>query len=234
MIEKKGGWKRNSRYHSITSVSHSPYAERMYGVTVRQRKCQDEIARLQKLQYDLQKLGRMPFSSPNEIIKFAVRFLNLVSFCQDAGYIQYQGPDKKESVDKFNLLLEKCGRETGWNTSRVGENVTLDNVIFGGPSMFNLPLRSARLWLSCNKGEKILLKYHNPIVIPHEVRQSLSPAEKHDFLMNALNNADTKEVIKTEELWVTEALVFKGQFPIFKIIKNNFDLACELIEQILV
>lgn len=217
------GWKRKS--HNWKVRTRGSYAYVMSAPFYTGRK--NELKRLKKLQRDLLNLGNVPDTSTG-IIKFGVKFMNLMSFFQDEGLLQYQPVEKDELVAVFNTLIDYCGRQPGqasWNQSSFGEHVTLDNVYFGG--VWGLPIKPARYWLSCSRKYQVLLTYHSAALA--------SPPKVHipkDY-ESLQKIAKSKDVVKSETLWATDALVLRGPHSVERFVKKNYDLTIAVLEKIL-
>ena len=101
-----------------------------------------ELKRLKKLFNDLIKLGNFPANDAKGVIRYSVKFFDIISSFQDEGYVKYLPDDLVEYVDTINEVIENCGRFPGqprWNPTNTGEKVTIDNMILGG--VFSLPIK---------------------------------------------------------------------------------------------
>lgn len=103
------------------------------------RKIEEE--RLINLKKHIEELGVCP---PNKAaFYFLVDFFNVVSEFQDAGKLIWV-----PNAERFNALIENVGRdEFGMNRTKMGEEVTLDNVYLG--NIFGLFTLTAREWVYC-------------------------------------------------------------------------------------
>lgn len=169
-----------------------------------------ERKRLEVLKKDLLALGTIP-KDPAGIIRFNVKFLDVLSKFQDQGYINYQPIAKKDEMETLNLLILKSGRQEPnskrWNHSKKGEKVTIHNVFYG--DIFGLPFKPASYWLAQPKSYKVTIDFHTALAID--------------------KNSDTS-IVSTKTQWVTEAIV-KAGVERFNI--NNYNVALTAINSLL-
>lgn len=222
------GWKKRT--------NHKPVKKERLSKLVRQNQIlkygDAEKKRLFQLQKDLLDLGPLPKDAV-ELIRFNVKFLNIISFFQDDGIIEYQPDDKESAVSLLNEILEKCGRQpdkTRWNQSEFGQPVTLDNVIYG--SVFGLPIKPARYWISCSRRKTIIIDYHNPLLVKKSVNH-LDVLNNSKLLEQMKKNLPADDVIYSKEIWITDAIVFHGDYSIERFTRNNLLLTLEALEELL-
>ena len=179
-----------------------------------------ELKRLKKLFNDLIKLGNFPANDAKGVIRYSVKFFDIISSFQDAGYVKYLPDDLAEYVDTINEVIENCGRFPGqprWNPTSVGEKVTIDNMILGG--VFNLPIKPARYWLNCSKSYTLTIDYHCPAIPKSKLPTKMTLAQ-----LSALIKDDkpvSSDVVKSEKVWATDALVFYGPYCLTRVVSTN-------------
>ena len=180
----------------------------------------NEFKRLKNLFNDLVKLGNFPANDARGVIRYSVKFFDIISFFQDDGYVQYLPDDLAEYVDTINEVIKNCGRFPGqprWNPTNTGEKVTIDNMILGG--VFSLPIKPARYWLNCSKSYTLTIDYHCPAIpktkLPTKITLThLSEIIKEDKPLSA-------DVVKSQKVWATDALVFYGPFCLSRVVATN-------------
>lgn len=180
-----------------------------YGEYVRKSLYPAEMKRLTRLKKALLKLGDLPKNDSKKIILYNVNFFDIISRFQDEGYLYYQPSKKKSISDRFNLYIRETGRQEApqkWNLTKKGEKVTTQNVIYGG--VFGLPMKPASYWLYLPKSQKIILDFRTALAV--------------DF--------QNSHVMKTEKMWITDALIKATVLPFTK--KNLKDIL-KLIEDLL-
>lgn len=179
-----------------------------------------ELKRLKKLLNDLIKLGNFPANDAKGVIRYSVKFFDIISSFQDAGYVEYLPDNMSEYASIINQVLKNCGRfpgQTCWNPTSVGEKVTIDNMVLGG--VFNLPIKPARYWLNCNRCYTLTIDYHCPAIpktkLPTKITLThLSEIIKEDKPLSA-------DVVKSQKVWATDALVFYGPFCLSRVVATN-------------
>lgn len=179
-----------------------------------------ELKRLKKLFNDLIKLGNFPANDAKGVIRYSVKFFDIISSFQDAGYVKYLPDDLAEYVDTINEVIENCGRFPGqprWNPTSVGEKVTIDNMILGG--VFSLPIKPARYWLNCAKSNTLTIDFHCPAIPKSDLPTKMTLAQ-----LSALIKDDkpvSSDVVKSKKVWATDALVFYGPYCLARVVATN-------------
>lgn len=180
----------------------------------------NEFKRLKNLFNDLVKLGNFPANDARGVIRYSVKFFDIISFFQDNGYVQYLPDDLAEYVNTINEVIENCGRFPGqprWNPTNTGEKVTIDNMILGG--VFSLPIKPARYWLNCSKSYTLTIDYHCPAIPKSKLPTKMTLAQ-----LSALIKDDkpvSADVVKSEKVWATDALVFYGPYCLARVVATN-------------
>ncbi len=180
----------------------------------------NEFKRLKNLFNDLVKLGNFPANDARGVIRYSVKFFDIISFFQDNGYVQYLPDDLAEYVDTINEVIKNCGRFPGqprWNPTNTGEKVTIDNMILGG--IFSLPIKPARYWLNCSKSYTLTIDYHCPAIPKSKLPTKMTLAQ-----LSALIKDDkpvSADVVKSEKVWATDALVFYGPYCLARVVATN-------------
>lgn len=180
----------------------------------------NEFKRLKNLFNDLVKLGNFPANDARGVIRYSVKFFDILSFFQDDGYVQYLPDDLAEYVDTINEVIKNCGRFPGqprWNPTNTGEKVTIDNMILGG--IFSLPIKPARYWLNCSKSYTLTIDYHCPAIPKSKLPTKMTLAQ-----LSALIKDDkpvSADVVKSEKVWATDALVFYGPYCLARVVATN-------------
>ena len=180
----------------------------------------NEFKRLKNLFNDLVKLGNFPANDARGVIRYSVKFFDILSFFQDDGYVQYLPDDLAEYVDTINEVIKNCGRFPGqprWNPTNTGEKVTIDNMILGG--IFSLPIKPARYWLNCSKSYTLTIDYHCPAIPKSKLPTKMTLAQ-----LSALIKDDkpvSADVVKSEKVWTTDALVFYGPYCLARVVATN-------------
>lgn len=180
----------------------------------------NEFKRLKNLFNDLVKLGNFPANDARGVIRYSVKFFDILSFFQDDGYVQYLPDDLAEYVDTINEVIKNCGRFPGqprWNPTNTGEKVTIDNMILGG--IFSLPIKHARYWLNCSKSYTLTIDYHCPAIPKSKLPTKMTLAQ-----LSALIKDDkpvSADVVKSEKVWATDALVFYGPYCLARVVATN-------------
>ena len=180
----------------------------------------NEFKRLKNLFNDLVKLGNFPANDARGVIRYSVKFFDILSFFQDDGYVQYLPDDLAEYVDTINEVIKNCGRFPGqprWNPTNTGEKVTIDNMILGG--IFSLPIKPARYWLNCSKSYTLTIDYHCPAIPKSKLPTTMTLAQ-----LSALIKDDkpvSADVVKSEKVWATDALVFYGPYCLARVVATN-------------
>lgn len=180
----------------------------------------NEFKRLKNLFNDLVKLGNFPANDASGVIRYSVKFFDIISFFQDNGYVQYLPDDLAEYVNTINEVIENCGRFPGqprWNPTNTGEKVTIDNMILGG--VFSLPIKPARYWLNCSKSYTLTIDYHCPAIPKSKLPTKMTLAQ-----LSALIKDDkpvSADVVKSEKVWATDALVFYGPYCLARVVATN-------------
>lgn len=180
----------------------------------------NEFKRLKNLFNDLVKLGNFPANDARGVIRYSVKFFDIISFFQDNGYVQYLPDDLAEYVNTINEVIENCGRFPGqprWNPTNTGEKVTIDNMILGG--VFSLPIKPARYWLNCSKSYTLTIDYHCPAIPKSKLPTKMTLAQ-----LSALIKDDkpvSADVVKSEKVWTTDALVFYGPYCLARVVATN-------------
>lgn len=158
----------------------------------------NEFKRLKNLFNDLVKLGNFPANDARGVIRYSVKFFDIISFFQDNGYVQYLPDDLAEYVNTINEVIENCGRFPGqprWNPTNTGEKVTIDNMILGG--VFSLPIKPVRYWLNCSKSYTLTIDYHCPAIPKSKLPTKMTLAQ-----LSALIKDDkpvSADVVKSEK-----------------------------------
>lgn len=190
-----------------------------------------ELRRLKRLLNDLIKLGNFPVNDAKGIIRYSVKFFNIISSFQDAGYVEYLPDNMKEYSDLINAVIENCGRFPGqprWNPTSKGETVTIDNFILGGA--FNLPIKPARFWLNCSRSYTLIIDYHCPAIIKQKLPDKISITE-----LSKIINSDkpvTPDVVDSKKVWVTDALVFYGPYCLSRVVTTNGAALIDVLRKI--
>lgn len=180
----------------------------------------NEFKRLKNLFNDLVKLGNFPANDARGVIRYSVKFFDILSFFQDDGYVQYLPDDLAEYVDTINEVIKNCGRFPGqprWNPTNTGEKVTIDNMILGG--VFSLPIKPARYWLNCSKSYTLTIDYHCPAIPKSKLPTKMTLAQ-----LSALIKDDkpvSADVVKSKKVWATDALVFYGPYCLARVVATN-------------
>ena len=180
----------------------------------------NEFKRLKNLFNDLVKLGNFPANDARGVIRYSVKFFDIISFFQDNGYVQYLPDDLAEYVDTINEVIKNCGRFPGqprWNPTNTGEKVTIDNMILG--DIFSLPIKPARYWLNCSKSYTLTIDYHCPAIPKSKLPTKMTLAQ-----LSALIKDDkpvSADVVKSEKVWATDALVFYGPYCLARVVATN-------------
>lgn len=180
----------------------------------------NEFKRLKNLFNDLVKLGNFPANDARGVIRYSVKFFDILSFFQDDGYVQYLPDDLAEYVDTINEVIKNCGRFPGqprWNPTNTGEKVTIDNMILGG--IFSLPIKPARYWLNCSKSYTLTIDYHCPAIPKSKLPTKMTLAQ-----LSALIKDDkpvSADVVKSEKVWAADALVFYGPYCLARVVATN-------------
>lgn len=180
----------------------------------------NEFKRLKNLFNDLVKLGNFPANDARGVIRYSVKFFDILSFFQDDGYVQYLPDDLAEYVDTINEVIKNCRRFPGqprWNPTNTGEKVTIDNMILGG--IFSLPIKPARYWLNCSKSYTLTIDYHCPAIPKSKLPTKMTLAQ-----LSALIKDDkpvSADVVKSEKVWATDALVFYGPYCLARVVATN-------------
>lgn len=180
----------------------------------------NEFKRLKNLFNDLVKLGNFPANDARGVIRYSVKFFDILSFFQDDGYVQYLPDDLAEYVDTINEVIKNCGRFSGqprWNPTNTGEKVTIDNMILGG--VFSLPIKPARYWLNCSKSYTLTIDYHCPAIPKSKLPTKMTLAQ-----LSALIKDDkpvSADVVKSKKVWATDALVFYGPYCLARVVATN-------------
>lgn len=82
--------------------------------------------------------------SADDIFEYLIEYFQICSDFQDEFGAIHHSPDY-QTMCEFNRILQNSGREKyGWNRTKKGEAVTLDNVYLG--NIFGLFTHSARTW----------------------------------------------------------------------------------------
>ena len=179
-----------------------------------------ELKRMKKLFNDLIKLGNFPANDARGVIRYSVNFFDIISSFQDTGYVKYLPDDLAEYVNTINEVIENCGRFPGqprWNPTSVGEKVTIDNMILGG--VFNLSIKPARYWLNCAKSNTLTIDSHCPAIPKSKLPTKITLAQ-----LSAMINGDkpiSADVIKSEKVWATDAIVFYGPYCLAQVVATN-------------
>ena len=180
----------------------------------------NEFKRLKNLFNDLVKLGNFPANDARGVIRYSVKFFDIISFFQDDGYVQYLPDDLAEYVDTINEVIKNCGRFPGqprWNPTNTGEKVTIDHMILGG--VFSLPIKPARYWLNCSKSYTLTIDYHCPAIPKSKLPTKMTLAQ-----LSALIKDDkpvSADVVKSKKVWATDALVFYGPYCLARVVATN-------------
>lgn len=180
----------------------------------------NEFKRLKNLFNDLVKLGNFPANDARGVIRYSVKFFDIISFFQDNGYVQYLPDEMAEYTDSINTVIKNCGRFPGqprWNPTNTGEKVTIDNMILGG--IFSLPIKPARYWLNCSKSYTLTIDYHCPAIPKSKLPTKMTLAQ-----LSALIKDDkpvSADVVKSEKVWATDALVFYGPYCLARVVATN-------------
>lgn len=180
----------------------------------------NEFKRLKNLFNDLVKLGNFPANDARGVIRYSVKFFDIISSFQDAGYVQYLPDEMAEYTDSINTVIKNCGRFPGqprWNPTNTGEKVTIDNMILGG--VFSLPIKPARYWLNCSKSYTLTIDYHCPAIPKSKLPTKMTLAQ-----LSALIKDDkpvSADVVKSEKVWATDALVFYGPYCLARVVATN-------------
>lgn len=201
------GWrKRKTNRYEIRNERLAKHQrlnlEAMYGP--------DERKRLEILKKDLLALGTIP-KDPAGIIRFNVKFLDVISQFQDQGYINYQPIAKRNEMETLNRIILSSGRQKPgskrWNRSKKGEKVTIHNVYYG--DVYGFPAMPASYWLSQPKSRKVTIDFHTAVAVDKNSESS---------------------IVSTKTQWVTEAIVQAG---IQRFTINNYNVALEAINSLL-
>lgn len=202
---RRSRWKeKNNRFrirNERLAKHHRLTLEAMYGPAERKR--------LEILRKDLLALGKIPKDAAG-ILRFNVKFLDVMSKFQDNGYISYQPISKKYEMDTLNQIILACGRKqdnTGWNRSKKCEKVTIHNVYYG--DIYGFSAKPASYWLSRPKSQMVTINSHTALAV--------------DF------NSDSS-IVSTKTQWITEAIVEAG---IDRFTVNNYTLTLDIIEDLL-
>lgn len=204
---RRSGWrkKKTNRYEIRNErlAKHQRLnLEAMYGP--------DERKRLEILKKDLLSLGTIP-KDPAGIIRFNVKFLDVMSRFQDQGYINYQPIAKRNEMETLNKIIFSSGRQKPdtkrWNRSKKGEKVTIHNVFYG--DVYGFPAKPASYWLSQPKSHKVTIDFHTALAVDANSEHS---------------------IVSTKTQWVTEAIVQAG---IQKFTINNYNVALAAINSLL-
>lgn len=151
---------------------------------------------LQNFREDLRTLGKPPsVHATKENILYCVAIFDIISKCQDSleGGIRIAPKKLEQLVTEFNNDLFYAGRHTPfdrkkdsiygdlpyWNTTEVGEQITVENIQFGPELGF--PRKPASYWLSLSKKKK------TTVTAVQEFKKGC--------------------IKKSQPMWVTEALV---------------------------
>lgn len=180
-----------------------------YSEWVRQQNYPKEIARVIRLEKELQKLGDFPSGNIKKIILYNVSFLNIVSQFQDNGYLKHQPKAMDDTQQLFNTTIKMSGRQDDpykWNYTKKGEKVTTLNVFYGG--VFGLPIKPASYWLSLPRTQKIGIDYHSKVAA----------------------NLSNSPVIAQKTLWQTQAIVEAG---VEKFTENNSQVLMRCVNKLL-
>lgn len=191
----------------------------------------NEFKRLKKLFNDLVKLGNFPANDARGVIRYSVKFFDIISSFQDAGYVQYLPDDMAEYADSINTVIENCGRFSGqprWNPTSVGEKVTIDNLVLGG--VFNLPIKPARYWLNCSKSYTLTIDYHCPAIPRSKLPTKMTLAQLSTLIKD--DKPVSADVVKSKKMWATEALVFYGPFCLSRVVATNGATLLEVLQKI--
>lgn len=191
----------------------------------------NEFKRLKKLFNDLVKLGNFPANDARGVIRYSVKFFDIISSFQDDGYVQYLPDNMAEYADSINTVIENCGRFPGqprWNPTSFGEKVTIDNLVLGG--VFNLPIKPARYWLNCSKSYTLTIDYHCPAIPKSKLPTKMTLAQLSTLIKD--DKPVSADVVKSKKMWATEALVFYGPFCLSRVVATNGAALLEVLQKI--
>lgn len=179
-----------------------------------------ELKRLKKLLNDLIKLGNFPANDAKGVIRYSVKFFDIISAFQDAGYVEYLPDNMSEYAATINQVIANCGRFPGqprWNATSIGEKVTIDNLVLGG--VFNLPIKPARYWLNCSKNYTLTIDYHCPAIPKSKLPTKMTLAQLSTMIKE--DKPFSADVVKSKKMWATEALVFYGPYCLSRVVATN-------------
>lgn len=171
---------------------------------------------LENMQKELSALGKPPgYNQIKQSILYCISIFDIISRYQDQldGGLKIAPGAKSKAADSFNNDLYYAGRHTTtekrkdsvygdlpyWNTTVVGEPITVDSICFG-PEL-GLPRKPASYWLALSKKKKVAV------------------SEIQEFAKGSLS--------KTVELWATEALVKVGINKFIHEAYNSFNSSLE-------
>ena len=90
-------------------------------------------------------------------------------------------------------------------------------MILGG--VFSLPIKPARYWLNCSKSYTLTIDYHCPAIPKSKLPTKMTLAQ-----LSALIKDDkpvSADVVKSEKVWATDALVFYGPYCLSRVVATN-------------
>lgn len=169
-------WKRKRKSHDNLRSAHG-YAAFVKSCKEANEKCEQYwnsiIPILKNMQNQLLELGKPPkYTQVKENIEYCVKLFAIVSEAQDAleGYIKIYPYNKLDAVKAFNNDLFYGGRHSiderrndtyqgkvpYWNTTNVGEKITMDNIQFG-PDI-GLPQHPASYWIKLSKKKRVYME----------------------------------------------------------------------------
>lgn len=169
-------WNCKHNQHTAVRTEHR-YAAFVRKMNEENEKCEKYwnsiLPILHSLQDELLSLGKPPYYKQTvDNIKYCVNLFRIASTAQDAleGSIKICPADKHNAVKAFNNDLFYCGRHTAeesredtyhgkvpyWNTSKVGEMVTMETICFG-PEI-GLPRKPAIWWCKLSKSKKVYIE----------------------------------------------------------------------------
>lgn len=175
---------------------------------------------LKNMQDELLSLGPPPsVKQAVEVIHYCIKIFDIASRYQDKlnGGISFVPEEKTEDSKTFNNDLYFCGRHESfdlrtdsqhgsvpyWNTTKKGQEINLDTIMFGPDIGF--PQKSADYWIKLSKKKKVATTQ----VIEYSYGKVAKPGKS---------------------LWITQALVEAG---IHKFCKTAYRALTEDIELLL-
>lgn len=120
-----------------------------------------EKGRLIRLKNEIQAFQEMPHDKNG--FAYVIDFFNTTSFFQDEGKLSYA-----KNATEINDLIDVLGRQTyGWNRTKKGEKVTLDNFYVG--DRYGLFTKSLRSWMnSTSIYHDFALRWYPNLAMPNK------------------------------------------------------------------